>query len=735
MTRRLMFLVVTITLVAATAYAGPEDESYTRLARLSYLEGNVSFQHSSDVDWSSASVNLPIEPGDRVYTGPEGRAEIQFDDGSVLRVAENTDLEILSLRQELIQIRMMVGLATLNLSGDADFEINTPAAAFNAVRNGIYRFDVVENGDTDAIVRKGELEAANNELTRRIRSGELIHFSPKKNDNPEVSEYDRRDAWDEWTDRRNADVKVYGNVRYIPDNVNIGASDLDRYGRWVNDESYGTAWVPYDMVNDWAPYSYGRWCYRPLYGWTWVSYEPWGWLPYHYGRWHRSSIYGWCWIPGPAFSFNFWSPALVAFYNGPGWISWCPLGPGDYYDIGHYHYNRGIYGYQLAQLRGLHSRREGDLFNREARGAFRTAPLDRFRDGSFDQTRNSRWARVDRPWAQGKFVKDRLPVQPTSRSFSAAPDRPAARPREINNLPAVVRNVPAPRDTGRQDRFTRITNPQIPAASPRIFRSRSDGSNETRDSGRANGRTIQAPSNAPRETQTDRQTRRTETPRTQENPSRWSGTETRGRNETRPQPEQRSQPNPQASPRNERSVPEQKPAPRNESAPARRNESAPSGRSDFQGQSSENLARPGIGRWSESNPASTRSGGSIQVIRPSRPQSQPGGVQVYTLPGSRNTERWNNSNSGSVQRSRAPQNVPEYNAAPRSEGRSSWSGSAPEPNSGVTRSEPPRAQERPQVIERGGGNRPSASSSSSGSSGRSAPERRAPREDQGRRGR
>ena len=133
-------------------------------------------------------------------------------DGSAFRMAEDTDIEFLSLRQDLIQLRMLLGLSTLSVSGDADFEIDTPAAAFNTLREGIYRFDVVEDGTTDAIVRRGALEAANNEFSRRLRTGDLLHVSPGDR-NPEMSLYERRDEWDEWNDRRNADLQVYGNQR------------------------------------------------------------------------------------------------------------------------------------------------------------------------------------------------------------------------------------------------------------------------------------------------------------------------------------------------------------------------------------------------------------------------------------------------------------------------------------------------------------------------------------------
>jgi len=51
--------------------------------------------------------------------------------------------------------------------GNLDFEIDAPAVAFNVLRNGINRFHVVENGHTDVVVRKGELEAASNGFSQR----------------------------------------------------------------------------------------------------------------------------------------------------------------------------------------------------------------------------------------------------------------------------------------------------------------------------------------------------------------------------------------------------------------------------------------------------------------------------------------------------------------------------------------------------------------------------------------
>ena len=513
MVRRLGFiLLAALFLVSTPAFS--DDDAYLRLSRISYLEGDVSTQRLPDVDWSAASINLPLEPGDRIYTGRNGRVEIEFDDDSVLRLAENTDIEILALDDRIIQVRMLLGRATLTVASGVAFEINTPAAAFNATKKGSYRFEVNEDGDTDAIVRKGRIEAANSVFSRTVESGTRLRVRSGGDALYSVARYEERDAWDEWNDRRTVDRRAYASRRYLPSTVYIGAGDLDRYGRWVNVSNYGWGWVPHSVDAHWSPYSVGRWCYRPYFGWTWVSYEPWGWLPYHYGRWYRNSSFGWVWLPGPAFSFNFWSPGLVAFYSGPTWVSWIPLGPRDYYNVRHYHYHRGIYGHQLDQLRGLHTRAPGDHFNRNARGAVRTVQLEHFRNGSLSA--GTRWSNIDRPWREGT-LRDRIDVRPTRASYRPAPEREFSRPENRRERPVVVRNEPRrdAREGADRERFRPITRPEtrewsregderIPVAG------RDGGQAEAREaSGR--GRTDRQP---PERQDEDKVIERLQTPRT-----------------------------------------------------------------------------------------------------------------------------------------------------------------------------------------------------------------------------
>jgi hypothetical protein len=453
------------------SYPASADTGYARIARLSYVEGHVTFQHPNEVDWTDASINLALQPGDRIYTGIDGRAEIEFDEGSVLRLAEGTDVELASMDENLVQVRVLLGLCTLTRHGNVPFGVDTPAAAFQTLQEGVYRFDVTESGASDGIVRKGSMLASAGKASEKVNKGQLFHAEPGDNPDPVLSRYPGRDGWDEWTDRRTADQSAYASAQYVPDYVYMGVSDLGRYGRWVDVSPYGYGWVPYYVTAGWSPYWDGRWCYRPYWGWTWVSYEPWGWLPYHYGSWYFSTGFGWCWLPGASFGFHFWSPGLVRFYSGPGWVSWAPLGPGDYYNVNNYYYHPR-YSHYLNNMRLVQQRGPEDLVNRHIPGAFRTEPTDQFVNGGGRRSIPAgSIAEVNQPWKEGRAVTDRLGIAPTSRSY-----QPVAGSGRTNDGRAAT--VPAPSvvpAAGRAGAEERAAPPaaSVPGASREASRSAS----------------------------------------------------------------------------------------------------------------------------------------------------------------------------------------------------------------------------------------------------------------------
>ena len=315
------------------------------VARVSFIAGNVSIQRGDSGDWIAATLNTPIESGDRVSTGDGSRAEVQLDYANIIRLDQNSTVKITNLTKGQIQVQVGQGLASYSVlaNSQADAEIDTPNSAIHPLRQGEYRVEIVNDSQTQVTVRDGQAEVAEPQGSTRVESGQLITIQGTDNPQYQTSNAAGPDDFDRWNDSRDhtiADAKSWQHT----DRYYTGSQDLDAYGHWENVPDYGQVWVP-DQDSGWAPYQAGTWEWEPYYGWTWVSYEPWGWAPYHYGRWF---VYGgnWAWWPGPVGVYGgygyypVWAPAYVSFFGfgagfgfgfGFGHIGWLAIGPGDFF--------------------------------------------------------------------------------------------------------------------------------------------------------------------------------------------------------------------------------------------------------------------------------------------------------------------------------------------------------------------------------------------------------------------
>ena len=91
-------------LVAGFAVAAPapaqDGGQPARAIRLSYVDGDVQLAHGDQITAQQAVVNTPLLQGMSISTGDNGRAEIQFEDGSVARLSPNTSLTLQALSGE-----------------------------------------------------------------------------------------------------------------------------------------------------------------------------------------------------------------------------------------------------------------------------------------------------------------------------------------------------------------------------------------------------------------------------------------------------------------------------------------------------------------------------------------------------------------------------------------------------------------------------------------------------------
>ncbi len=365
-TKKILWAVILIMplFFGTTVFADDVDDTIpdvtARVARFTFIRGDVEVRREGSQDWEKAVLNLPVVEGDEITTDAGGRFEIQFNSYTHVRVAENSYLKIVGLKDGAIALSLPEG--TLNArftkfdKDESFFEIDAPKTTIAVQRSGMYRIDAGKSGDSEVrvtVTNNGEARIYSDTSGFTLKNGRTATI---KIDGQYAGEWETADAsryadeFDAWSLDR--DVAIANRLKdayydkYYDRDV-YGAEDLDDYGEWVHTRKYGYVWRPYrnstSQYANWSPYRYGHWRWIPPFGWTWVNDEPWGWATYHHGRW----IYddgSWYWTPYGQYrtSRSWWYPALVGLLIVNNNICWYPLP----YNYGYYNYNYyyGNYG-------------------------------------------------------------------------------------------------------------------------------------------------------------------------------------------------------------------------------------------------------------------------------------------------------------------------------------------------------------------------------------------------------
>jgi len=317
---------------AATANVASNQTSYARVVRLSLVDGAVSIAHPGDSNWHPALANMPIQEGDTLASA-SGFAEVEFENGCVAYLAENSTLQFTRLSLEnggrMTEMTLMQGTASFYASpaSQDSFEASTQDLSVAVLDKGLFRMDVTSGGSSVS-VDAGTVSVSSSAGTSTLAKGQTLALRAEGSQGASVSKNSEPDAFDHWV-KGQTQVLLAGtedSLSYVNSPFSYGLADLDGYGTWLDCPGVGTCWQPMGIGAGWLPYADGFWSPFDGLGMTWISYEPWGWMPYHFGGWIMSSMYGWVWAPG---AISAWQPAMVAWVQSGGQVGWVPLAPSD----------------------------------------------------------------------------------------------------------------------------------------------------------------------------------------------------------------------------------------------------------------------------------------------------------------------------------------------------------------------------------------------------------------------
>jgi FecR protein len=290
--------------VAASAEPPVSSNSKVRIVRLSEVKGEVQLDRLTGKGFEGAMANLPITEGARLKTG-NGVAEVEFEDNSTIRVAQNSlvefpRLEMLPSGAKASSISLLQGTVYVNL-------LNTKGNEF-AAKFGLQTVTLPPDShirlqltptEANLAVMHGEVAVEEPSGTTIVGKNKTATFSAGQSE-PMIAKNVVEQPLDSWDHDAVQYHKSYANATSFGNSpYSYGINDMNYYGSFINASGCGgSMWRPYFTSASWDPFGSGSWAYYPSAGYSWVSPYPWGWTPYHSGSWNYCQGVGWGWQPG-----------------------------------------------------------------------------------------------------------------------------------------------------------------------------------------------------------------------------------------------------------------------------------------------------------------------------------------------------------------------------------------------------------------------------------------------------
>ncbi len=292
------FLVLTLTTLAFA-------DSQIRMVRLSQVDGTVRIDRHTGNGFEKAIPNMPVTQGVRLQTGSNGRAEIEMEDGTTIRVAPETTMSFpeLVLRDSGMRAstaQLTLGTAYFNVKHKKKEELRVAFAKESISVEHEVRFRVtVDLAKAKIAVFKGELDVPTPTQNATLKKEDTLTLDLVDDTQVAMAKGIDTLPLDNWDAERSAFQREYSGSVYARTPYGTSA-DLAYYGTYNYIPGFGLFWQPFGAPVGWSPYMNGAWVWDASLGYSWVSTDPWGWLPYHYGNWNYVNGYGWGWNPsGP----------------------------------------------------------------------------------------------------------------------------------------------------------------------------------------------------------------------------------------------------------------------------------------------------------------------------------------------------------------------------------------------------------------------------------------------------
>ena len=333
--KRLILLGILVCLVWVVPAAALDTN--VRIVRLSFISGDVQLDRGQGQGFERAILNMPIVQGSRLWArGDDALAEVEFEDGSTLRLTPGATVEFrdLSLRgsgEKFSFVELMSGTAYFDIRNHmGDFRVSFGGQEISVPHAARFRVSG-DDGQFKVAVYRGDLNVRSGDHQVEVRNGETFSLQLSDPTQYNLAKSIAEGSYDDWNQERQNYTQSYSAAStysadsyyssFSPD-YSYCLADLAYYGNYFYAPAWGWVWRPYYVGAGWNPFLDGAWMWYPQFGYTWISPYPWGWMPYRYGAWNSIPGYGWVWSPSTT-----WNKfAAVPVVSHPP-LNWAALRP------------------------------------------------------------------------------------------------------------------------------------------------------------------------------------------------------------------------------------------------------------------------------------------------------------------------------------------------------------------------------------------------------------------------
>ncbi len=235
-----------------------------RAGGVNFVAGTVTVKRV-DGAVATLTMNDDLRSGDVVATGVDGRVEVLLNPGSYLRLAENSEFELVDNSLDNLRLRLNRGAAVAEVIGFEDEQpvvsLATPQTKIVVVKSGIYHVKVFAPDTTELAVRKGGALVGNS--TTVVKGGKKAIINGSNAVALVKLTKQETDALDDWS-RARAEFLAKANARMTGNPTLVSALT-----NWRNFDGRSNGVWGYDgLVGGWSFIPINRWYLSCPYGYN-----------------------------------------------------------------------------------------------------------------------------------------------------------------------------------------------------------------------------------------------------------------------------------------------------------------------------------------------------------------------------------------------------------------------------------------------------------------------------------